>query len=92
MKILQGLCLLDRDEDPFLDQISARTAELFGVSCCSWQLQPAAASQRVTAAAVVARLMLPGLQAGCQGHCLSLALHTPLGLQRTTMLCYPGYP
>ena len=40
MKVLQSLCLLDRDEDPFLDQLSARTAELFGVSCRSCSMQP----------------------------------------------------
>lgn len=40
MKVLQGLCLLDRDADPFLDQLSARTAELFGVSYCSGGMQP----------------------------------------------------
>ena len=49
MKVLQGLCLLERDEDPFLDQLSARTAELFGVSCHSCRF--AATSERATAVA-----------------------------------------
>ena len=55
MKVLQSLCLLDRDEDPFLDQLSARTAELFGVILLQLQYaasqehcQPAANSKRAT--------------------------------------------
>ena len=99
MKVLQGLCLLDRDEDPFLDQLSARTAELFGVSCCSCGMQPpdsAASLQPLPnepqLQPVVPDLMLPRLQAGCQVYCWSLTLQAPPGMQCTTMLCSPGCP